>query len=284
MTTQRALTVTFGDRAENEAGMQMVGTRADSGVQPDQLRACKERLEGEGIACELKDLGALLKDTAERVHERVHDEALVLVIRRGVDALLGDSEGEAKAREELLSMPKDSTSLMYGQVRNKHARHNNTMADPPLAPQEPDITNGKGTVVSFEDYPVMDRLRREVGALVTAPTPLVGELNDYFDARTCGIGFHGDAERKITVGARFGSGANGVPLKFTWYKHGRPIGYEGRIELNQGDVYIMSEKAVGSDFKRRSILTLRHAAGKDTCKYARVKRKAGEASAQVLLL
>ena len=31
--------------------------------------------------------------------------------------------------------------------------------------------------------------------------------------------------------------------------------------LNTGDIYIMSEKAVGSDWRKSSMYTLRHAAG-----------------------
>ena len=54
--------------------------------------------------------------------------------------------------------------------------------------------------------------------------------------------------------------------------------------LNSGDVYIMSDKAVGFDWKRSSLLTLRHAAGKDTCKYARMKRRAGEEEPPVVEL
>ena len=33
------------------------------------------------------------------------------------------------------------------------------------------------------------------------------------------------------------------------------------LNLNHGDIYIMSEKAVGYDWKMSSIYTLRHAAG-----------------------
>ena len=33
------------------------------------------------------------------------------------------------------------------------------------------------------------------------------------------------------------------------------------IKLKDGDMYIMSEKAVGTDWKRRNIYTLRHSAG-----------------------
>jgi hypothetical protein len=75
----------------------------------------------------------------------------------------------------------------------------------------------------------------------------VGELNHYYDAEECSIGWHGDEESLIAVGARFGYGANDFPLKFQWYMKGKPIGCEGKIELHTGDVYIMSEKAVGYD-------------------------------------
>ena len=49
----------------------------------------------------------------------------------------------------------------------------------------------------------------------------------------------------------------------------KPVGGEGCIELNAGDLYISSEKAVGTDWKKKSIITLRHAAGKESCAYAR---------------
>ena len=77
------------------------------------------------------------------------------------------------------------------------------------------------------------------------------------------------SERKIVVGVRLGRGADKFPLKFQWYMHGAPVGQEHRIVLNAADIYISSEKAVGTDWKRQSIPTLRHAAGKDTCKYSR---------------
>jgi hypothetical protein len=42
------------------------------------------------------------------------------------------------------------------------------------------------------------------------------------------------------------------------------------LTLNDGDMYIMSEKAVGTDWKKRSIASLRHAAGNK--KYLQEKR------------
>ena len=84
----------------------------------------------------------------------------------------------------------------------------------------------------------------------------------------------------LVAGARLGPGADGMPLKYQWFQDGHPVGAEGRVMLSAGDVYIASAKAVGTDWKRRKVPTLRHAAGKDSCKYALGKRKAGEEGPQ----
>ena len=256
-----AYTLTFGDRAENEKGMQIIGTAAARGVSIQELEAYQHRLRGMGIDSKVVDLGQLI--------EAKVPTAAVLVIPEGVTKILG--EGAAlEMLKELDSMPKDKTSLMYGRVVKKHARHNNCMAD---YDQKPRIAKGKGTVVKFEDYPVTKRLRDTLTRELDAPTPLVGELNHYFDSAKCGIGFHGDAERRLVVGVRLGKGSNGLPLKFQWHRAKKAVGKEGRLVLNQGDIYIMSEKAVGTDWLRSSIYTLRHAAGKDSCKYAYSKKR-----------
>jgi hypothetical protein len=48
-----------------------------------------------------------------------------------------------------------------------------------------------------------------------------------------------------------------LPLHFQWYLEGG-IGERILIPL---DMYVMSEKAVGTDWKKRKIKTLRHATG-----------------------
>ena len=45
------------------------------------------------------------------------------------------------------------------------------------------------------------------------------------------------------------------------YKNNERISDAIKITLNDGDIYIMSEKAVGFDWKKSSIPTLRHATG-----------------------
>jgi hypothetical protein len=75
-----------------------------------------------------------------------------------------------------------------------------------------------------------------------------------------GIGFHGDTERVIVICITIGGGGD-YPMRWQWFKDGMPVGKHIDIKLNDGDVYIMSEKAVGSDWKLSSLYTLRHSAG-----------------------
>jgi len=62
-----------------------------------------------------------------------------------------------------------------------------------------------------------------------------------------------------------------MPFHFQWFQNSKPIGTRIKLILNHGDMYIMSEKAVGFDWKKRKIPTLRHAAGSE--KYLTIKKK-----------
>jgi hypothetical protein len=52
-----------------------------------------------------------------------------------------------------------------------------------------------------------------------------------------------------------------MPLYYQWFLNSEPIGTKLKIDLDGGDLYMMSEKTVGKDWKTKSIYTLRHAAG-----------------------
>ena len=86
---------------------------------------------------------------------------------------------------------------------------------------------------------------------------MIVETNDYYD-ETCGIGAHGDTERRRVCGLRLGASNR---IGWRWRIRGKGVGVAIYLTLNHGDMYIMSAKAVGSDWKHRSKLTIVHAAG-----------------------
>ncbi len=68
-------------------------------------------------------------------------------------------------------------------------------------------------------------------------------------------------ERKKVIAIRLGET---IPLHYQWYYKSEPVG--PRIIFNNihhGDIYIMSEKATGFDWKKKNSYTLRHAAGSE---------------------
>ena len=75
-----------------------------------------------------------------------------------------------------------------------------------------------------------------------------------------------DAERKKVIGLRLGET---MPLYFNWFKNCTSIGKMFSVQINSGDIYIMSKKTTGYDWKKRSIYTLKHSAGAD--KYTKLK-------------
>lgn len=150
-------------------------------------------------------------------------------------------------------------AIFRGAVKNKRARHNLCFWDDR---QEPAYEAGKGRIVAFGDVPLLGRVRERL-AIHFGPKAarLPAEGNYYYDPAKCGcgIGFqHGDSERKIVIALRLGVDN---PLEFQWYHQIHPIGTRVPLVLRGGDIYAMSEKAVGTDWKRRVVPTLRHAAG-----------------------
>jgi hypothetical protein len=60
-----------------------------------------------------------------------------------------------------------------------------------------------------------------------------------------------------------------MPLRFQWYHKSKPISDETVIPLSHGDIYVMSNKATGFDWRCPSKMTLRHGAGKKALKRPR---------------
>ena len=92
---------------------------------------------------------------------------------------------------------------------------------------------------------------------------LNGEANYYYDVSKCGIGYHGDGERKKVFAVRMGPTEGAMPLYYQWYHRSEKVGPRIQLDLCDGDMYMMSAKAVGFDWLKKNILTLRHATGCD---------------------
>lgn len=258
MSYKNTITITYGDQAENHVGMQKIGSLAPTGFSLGELQQTKEKFEALGCNCEL----VILNDALEAKIE----PAAILIIRNGVNKLLGTETGATDMYKEQVELKWDKRAFMYGRVVNKHARHNLCYGD---INQEPDYANKKGRIVKWDSIPLTNKLRNFFGTYFgEKANNLTAEGNYYYNGKKCGIGFHGDSERKIVIAVRLGAS---LPLHYNWFKNNKNVGKAVKFVINHGDIYAMSEKATGNDWKKRSIYTLRHAAGCE--KYTTIKVK-----------
>ena len=240
-------TLTFGDQAENHKGMQKLGKEAKIGFNIEDLQKAEHWFKNKGCHTELINLNTCL-DGIEAT------QAAILVIRNGVEALTGSSADDLYQEQKKLA--KDTQAFMYGHVVNKHARHNLCFAD---ISQPPNYQNKQGTIIAFKDVQLLNHIRNILPDTIGQKAEqLVAEGNYYYNPEICGIGWHGDSERKLVIALRLGLS---MPMHFQWYHKFLPVGKRYDLILNHGDIYYMSEKAVGWDWKKSSIYTLRHAAG-----------------------
>jgi hypothetical protein len=264
MNANSVITLTLGDQAENHAGMEKLGelVKEGQGFNILDLQNIKIKLEEIGITCELISLDLYQDINTIDVSCPMPEEAYVLVVRDGVNQILTNCSDftQSKLFEEHMILELDKQAWMRGRVVNKHARWNLCFD---TVGREPDYENKKGRIVSYDDIPVTKMLLSQLeNYFGPKAANLKGEGNYYYDRNKCGIGFHGDSERRKVIGIRLGNGES-IPLHYQWFKDGDAVGERIIIKLNAGDMYVMSEKAVGTDWKKRTKYTLRHATGCD---------------------
>lgn len=232
------ITVTFCDCAENHVGMEKIGDMTDRGFSLDELKAFRKAFCKLGIDTSLHHIPLAEAD----------EKAYVLVARNAVSKITS-----RELEEELKALDWDSKAKMRGRVVNKLARHNLCFSS---YDQEPDYDRGKGRIVSFDSLPALNDIKIFLDGITG--DNLVAEGNYYYDVSSCGIGYHGDSERRKVIGVRLGFS---MPLVWQWYYRSEPVGIKYYLDINDGDIYIMSDKAVGYDWKKKIVYTLRHAAG-----------------------
>jgi len=140
---------------------------------------------------------------------------------------------------------------------NKIARHNAVFGELHV---EPSVDYRQSTVIGYSEVPLFQKLRSLLPEVFGEKARnLNSEGNHYYDHKS-GIGYHGDCERKRVICCSLGTPTS---LYFYWRAPGssEPCLQKFEFKLEHGDMYIMSEKATGLDWKMRSRYRLVHGAG-----------------------
>lgn len=256
----QTITITLGDQAENHVGMQKLGQLSNEGFDLFDLLKMYDYFSNKNISVELIDLNYPL----DELDINIEENAYILIIRNVHDFFLHPKNTMDDFFNEQKNLQWDKHVFMYGRVVNKHARYNLCYNN---YSQEPDYESGNGRIISFNNVPLLKKIKEKLSTIIGKKGDnLVAEGNYYYDNNKCGIGFHGDSERKKVIGIRIGAS---LPLVYQWFHNSKPVGRKIELNINGGDIYIMSEKATGNDWKKKTIYTLRHATGSD--KYTSIK-------------
>lgn len=231
------ITLTFGECAENHTGMEKLGDQLRNGFTLSDLREIKAKFPSELVILDEKT------------------DAGILVIRNGTDIIANINGNDLF--NEMTSFQWDKKAKMRGRVVNKNARWNVCFGE---TYRPPNYEEGKGTIIKYT--PLLQKLKNGIEkSFGEKAIGLQCEGNYYYDNTQCGIGYHGDTERHIVIGVRIGAT---IPLYFKEFNYGHvnvgksPI----VINLNNQDIYIMTQKATGFDWRKSSLpVTFRHAAG-----------------------
>ena len=252
---ERTWSLTIGNGGENHTGMEFLGNlrKKGDGWNVEKLIKAKNILENifekKVDMYNLNEIcleGIVIPEKCEKPKD-----AYLMVVRNFL------SENVHKNfKKELSSYEWDRKyfDTRRGKVLNKHARANVCYGK---KSREADYKNKKGTIIGFDQSPLVEHLLKVVEILMEDEN-LIVEGNQYDDVNKNGIGPHGDTERVCVACLRVGAS---MPMKFGMFWNCKLRGNPFETIIKGGDLYFMSEEAVGAEWKKKSKWVWRHCAG-----------------------
>lgn len=230
------------------------GEMRKQGFSVAELQSIADEVRSHGGEAEL-----VMVSDALPMELREEHEAATLVLRNGASKLLASETAADDLLVEHQGVRYDRKFWDGRQrkTKNKQARFNVVFGPSAMSASE---SFEQPTVVAMPSLPYLDGVRCALpNILGEKATGLFAEGNHYYK-KDSGIGFHGDAERKIVVCLSLGGTST---LRYQWRQPGssQPFGSPVDVEVRHGDIYVMSEKATGNDWKLRSKYRVVHGAG-----------------------
>lgn len=246
--------ITFGEVAIIHTGSAELGKIRNQGFTIDELKLIKDKF---GNNASLIDLS---EDLPKEIKK--NNQAAILLIKNGINLIFNRKKAADKflKEQQSLSYDKKYYESRFDKTLNKRARYNIVFGEENIEPSEDFKVF---SVKAFNDLKYLKKLRKRIGKAFGPKAKKLNAEGNYYFHKKSGIGFHGDAERKIVICVSLGDSSI---LKYCWRKPGSSKQFGKSIDINvdHGDIYIMSEKATGYDWKSRSKYRLVHAAGHST--------------------
>ena len=244
--------ITFGEVAILHIGSNELGKIRENGFSVKELKNIKKKIGKQAKLIKLS------KELPKEI--RKENDAAVLVIKNGADLFLGKGYADKLLNEQLkVEYDKKYYDIRTKKTKNKRARYNIVFGEENIKASEDYKIY---TVKSFKSLKYLNKFRKSLPNFLGDKAVNLNAEGNYYYEKKSGIGYHGDAERKIVICLSLGSSST---LRYVWRMPNSSEKYGNSIDIkvNHGDIYIMSEKATGNDWKKRSKVRIVHGAGSD---------------------
>lgn len=249
-----ACTLTFGEAAIAGLGSESYGTKSKNGFDLNDLTYISSKFNPEQTM--LIDLRNMLPNSNIELAP-----AFILLIKNPYPDLLEKLEPIILKDQEtydsqgyLDGVLWNKKKYTYGRVVNAINRYNLTFDF--IGAEAKIHTEMGGTIYNIGAIPPLEELYKRIATACN--TRLYIEAMMYHDIISSHIGFHRDKERMKVIGYRMG---HEFPLHYQWYCGTDPISEIFTINLDPGDMYVMSEYASGGKTMTKTRIYLKHAAG-----------------------
>ena len=261
--------ITLGESAILHVGGEEYGNgRRDVGFTVQELMKIADSINSSNSMCSAKVIS--ISSVLPEHLQTDKTNAGVLVIRNGAgliqcseDKNIHNSFSADKllAEQQIVEYDNKYFDTRRQKTLNKRARYNIVFS----ANIDNDIKHSDDyrqcSVKSFHSLPYLSKFREELPKVFgeEKASDLEAEGNHYYEEKS-GIGFHGDTERKTVICLSLGKPS---VLRYQWRLPNSSEHTFSPVDINigHGDVYVMSEKATGYDWRMRSKVRVVHAAG-----------------------
>tara|TARA_A100001015_G_scaffold310722_1_gene412645 strand:- start:2521 stop:3417 length:897 start_codon:yes stop_codon:yes gene_type:complete len=259
--------LTVGNGGENHTGMEFLGNlrKEGQGWDIEKLRSCKKILENIfGKQVELINLNEVCLKGVNIPEGSKPKDAYLMVVRN----FLSEDVHENFIKElKSYEWDRKYWDTRRKKVLNKLARANVCYGK---QGRVANYEEKKGTIIGFDQSPLVGNLL-DIIQILMKEKDLIVEGNQYDDVNKNGIGAHGDTERVCVACLRVGAS---MPMKYGMFWKNKMRGKSYQTVINGGDLYFMSEEAVGASWKSSSKWIWRHSAGAP--KYLKMKGEGEE--------
>ena len=249
-----SFTLTFSDRIGNNPNYGEIGTEAPFGFTNDDIIRIYHQFSDR---CELHNLKDMLPPTLQEIpdvyfliiknfyNDTSNQLLQILMTNENTHegAITGVNWDTENFKNGKLKKNKQKYKLIFSDLYDGYKRNSS-------------LQNEMCTVYNYMRIPQLLSIKYFLESILQGPFVIEGSC--FYNTKECYVPMHREKEKKKLIGLHLG---NTFPINFRWYHNTIHCSTVKTIQLNHGDIYIMSELATGNSKEKLTKLFIKHSEG-----------------------